>query len=89
MVIGFGSEKKWYSIKEDSPQGIWDKSAERMLLEFAKSGCPFSVLLLHCPEVNSKAKEWSQKQRSGKLSLLFVVDQETIKTIFELFLQVS
>ena len=23
--IGLGSEKKWYSIKEDSPQGIWDK----------------------------------------------------------------
>ena len=23
--IGPGSEKKWYSIKEDSPQGIWDK----------------------------------------------------------------
>ena len=33
--IGPGSEKKWYSIKEDSPQGIWDKIAERMLLEFA------------------------------------------------------
>ena len=38
--IGPGSEKKWYSIKEDSPPGIWDKIAERMLLEFAESGCP-------------------------------------------------
>ena len=38
--IGPGSEKKWYSIKEDSPQGIWDKIEERMLLEFAESGCP-------------------------------------------------
>ena len=36
--IGPGSEKKWYSISEDSPQGIWDKIAERMLLEFAESG---------------------------------------------------
>ena len=25
--IGPGSEKKWYSIKEDSPQGIWDNIA--------------------------------------------------------------
>ena len=25
--IGPGSEKKWYSIKEDSQQGIWDKIA--------------------------------------------------------------
>ena len=38
--IGPGSEKKWYSMKEDSPQGIWDKLAEKMLLEFAESGCP-------------------------------------------------
>ena len=38
--IGPGSEKKWYSIKEDSPQGIWGNLAEKMLLEFAESGCP-------------------------------------------------
>ena len=38
--IGPGSEKKWYSIKEDNPQGIWDKIVERMLVEFADSGCP-------------------------------------------------
>ena len=38
--IGPGSEKKWYCISEDSPQGVSDKMAERMLLEFAESGCP-------------------------------------------------
>ena len=32
--------KSGYSISEDSPQGVWDNMAERMLLEFAKSGCP-------------------------------------------------
>ena len=37
--IGTGSEKKWYCISEDSPQGVWDNIAERMLLEFAESGC--------------------------------------------------
>ena len=37
--IGPGSEKKWYSMEEDSPQGIWDHIAEKMLLEFAESGC--------------------------------------------------
>ena len=30
--IGPGSEKKWSSLKEDSPQGIWDNLAEKMLL---------------------------------------------------------
>ena len=38
--IGPGSEKKWYSAEENSPQGIWDHIAEEMLLEFAESGCP-------------------------------------------------
>ena len=36
--IGPGSEKKWYSMEENSPQGIWDHIAEKMLLEFAESG---------------------------------------------------
>ena len=38
--IGPGSEKKWYFISEDSPQGEWDKIAVRMMLEFAESGHP-------------------------------------------------
>ena len=28
--LGPGSEKKWYSISEDSPQGEWDEMAELM-----------------------------------------------------------
>ena len=38
--FGPGSEKKWYCISEDSPQGIWDHIAEKILVEFAESGCP-------------------------------------------------
>ena len=38
--LGLGSEKKWYSVSEDSPQGEWDKMAERMMLTFAESGHP-------------------------------------------------
>ena len=35
--IGLGSEKKWYSVKEDSPKGICDNLVEKMLIEFAES----------------------------------------------------
>ena len=38
--IGPGSEKKWYSMEENSPQGIWDQIADEMLLKFAESGHP-------------------------------------------------
>ena len=35
--VGPGAEKKWYCISEDSPQGVWDHIAERMLVEVAES----------------------------------------------------
>ena len=38
--LGPGSEKKWYSISEDSPQGEWDKMAEKMMITLAESGHP-------------------------------------------------
>ena len=38
--LGPDSEKKWYSISEDSPQGEWDRMAEKMMLEFGESGHP-------------------------------------------------
>ena len=47
-------------MKEDSPQGICDNPAEKMLIEFAESGCP---------EVNSKAKDLVN---SGKIVNFFV-----------------
>ena len=55
--IGPGSEKKWYSMEENSPQGIWDHIAARCCWNSQKADVQFSVQRLHCPEVNSKAKD--------------------------------
>ena len=75
-IIGPGSEKKWYSMKEDSLQGIWDNIVEKMLLEFAESGCPIfrATTPLSRGQLRSKGH--------GKLSLHFGAAQETIETIF-------
>ena len=70
-----GSEKKWYFISEDSPQGIWDKIAERMLLEFAESGC--SIFRASTP----LSRGHSLNKGHGKLSIHYAADQETIETI--------
>ena len=74
--IGPGSEKKWYSMKEDSPQGIWDNLAEKMLIEFGESGCSFfrATTPLSRGELKSKGH--------GKLSIHFAAVQEKIETIF-------
>ena len=76
--IGLGSEKKWYSLTEDSPQGIWDNLAEKMLLEFAKSGCP--IFRATTPVSRGQLKS----KRHGKLSVQFAAVRETIETIFRI-----
>ena len=74
--IGPGSEKEWYSMEENSPQGIWDHIAEKMLVEFAESGCP--IFRATTPLSRGKLKS----KGHGKLSIHFAADQETIETIF-------
>ena len=73
--IGPGSEKKWCSMEEKSPQGIWDLVAEKMLLEFAESGCP----IFHATIPLSRGKLKSKGH--GKLTIKFAAGQETIETI--------
>ena len=81
--IGPGSEKKWYSIKEDSPQGIWDNIAEKMLVEFAESGCP--IFRATTPLSRGQLKSKSH----GKLSIHFAAAQETIETIFRIIVSAN
>ena len=76
--IGPGSEKKWYSMEENSPQGIWDHIADEMLLEFAERCCP--IFRATTPLSRSKLK----CKGHGKLSIHFAADQETIETIFRI-----
>ena len=54
--IGPGSEKKWYSISEDSPQGEWDKMAEKWWWHTQKADTQSFEPRAHCPEVLQKAK---------------------------------
>ena len=83
MVIGPGSEKKWYCISEDSPQGVWDKIAERMLLEFAESGCP--IFRATSPLSRGQLKS----KGHGKLSIHYAADLETVETIFRIIVSAN
>ena len=72
------SEKKWYCISEDSPQGAWDNIAQRMLVEFAESGCP--IFRATSPLSRGQLKS----KGHGKLSFHFAANQETIKSFFRI-----
>ena len=65
-------------MEENSPQGIWDHIAEKMLLEFAESGCP--IFRATTPLSRGKLKS----KGHGKLSIHFCADQATIETIFRI-----
>ena len=80
--IGPGSEK-WYSMEENSPQGIWYHIAQKMLVEFAESGCP--IFRTTTPLSRSKLKS----KGHGKLSIHFAADQETIETIFRIIVSAN
>ena len=77
-----GSEKKWYP-SENSPQGEWDRIAEDMLLEFAKSGHPIfrATTPLSRGKLKSKGK--------GKVSIHFSAEPDAIDTIYRIILSVN
>ena len=81
--IGPVSEKKWYSMKEDSPQGEWYNIAEKMLLEFAESGCPIfrATTPLSRSQLRSKGH--------GKLSIHSAAHQAMIETIFRIIVSAN
>ena len=56
--IGPGSEKKWYSIKEDSPQGIWRRLQKGCCWNLLRADVQFTVLR------DSIVQRSTQKQRT-------------------------
>ena len=83
-IMGPGSEKKWYCISEDSPKGVWDNMAGRMLLEFAESGCPIFRATTQLSRGRLRSK------RHGKLSMIhYAADLETIETIFRIIVSAN
>ena len=81
--IGPGSEKKWYSGEENSPQGAWDHIADEMLLELAESGCPIFRATTPLSRRNLKSKG------HGKLSIHFTADYPTIESIFRIIISTN
>ena len=82
--IGPGSEKKWYSMEDNSPQGAWDHIADEMLLEFAESGCPIFRATTPLSRVSSKAKDMEHCQ------FTLLPTKKQLRLFFKkLFLQIS
>ena len=70
----------------ESPQGIGDHIADKMLLEFEESGCPIFRAATPLSRGTLKSKGHVKSKGHGKLSLHFAADQETIETIFRIII---
>ena len=81
--IGPGSEKKWYSSEENSPQGAWDNIADEMLLDFAESGHPIFRVTTPLSRGTLKSKG------HGKMSIHFTADYSTIETLFRIIVSAN
>ena len=70
-------------MKEDSPQGIWDHIAEKMLLEFTESTCP--IFRATTPLSRGRLRS----NGHGKSSIHYFADQATIETIFRIIVSAN
>ena len=70
-------------MEENSPQGIWDHIAEKMLLEFAECTCPIfrATTPLSRGQLRSKGH--------GKLSIHFAATQATFETVFRIIVSAN
>ena len=81
--LGPGSEKKWYSISADSPQGEWDKIEEKMMLEFGESRHP--VFRATSPLSRGQLKS----NGGGKLSIHYCADLDSFWTVIRTIISVN
>ena len=81
--IGPGSEKMWYCISEDSPQGEWDKNAEKMMVTLAESGHPVFRA------TSQLSRGVLESKGGGKLSIHYCADFATIETVFRTIISVN
>ena len=81
--FGAGSEKKLYSTYIDRPREEWDRVAELMMIKFRESGHP--VFRATSPLSRGTVKS----KGSGKLSIHFCADGDTIETVFRTIMSVN
>ena len=61
--LGLGSEKKWYKTYSDKPDGIWDKTVEKMMIELSETAhATFRAsIAFEGGEENCQAKEGARR----------------------------
>ena len=80
---GFLDQKKWYSTYVGAPRGEWDRIAELMMIKFGESGHPV------CQATSPLSRGTLKSKGSGKLSIHFCANGDTIETVFRTIISVN
>ena len=83
VIFGFVSKKKWYSISAESPQGEWDRIAEKMMLEIGESRHP------DFRATSPLSRGQLESKGGGKLSVHYCADLDTIETVLRTIISES
>ena len=78
--LGLGSEKKWYGTYSDKLDGDWDKTSERMMLNFAERCHPIFRL---------RPGKRRIKKQTGKKCIHFNGSEENIELILRTIISVN
>ena len=81
--LGPGSEKKWYGIYDHKPDVSWDRTAEKMLLNFAETKHPifFGTSVLERGDLRRKG--------GGKKSIHFNGSTQNIELLLQMVISVN
>ena len=77
--LGAGSEKKWYSMEENSTQGNWDHIAEKDAVGIRRKR------MSNFRATTPLSRGQLRSKGHGKLTIHCCADQATIETIFRIF----
>ena len=83
--LGPRSEKKWYATYNSKPNGCWDRTAEKMLHNFAGSGHP----IFRCTSALERERGQLRSKGGGRTSIHFNGSTQNIELLLQMVISVN
>ena len=81
--LGPGSEKKWYATYKSKPNGCWDRTAEKMMQHFQRSGHP----IFRCTSALRRGQ--LRSKGGGRTTIHFTACDENVQLLLKMIISVN
>ena len=82
-LLGFGSEKKWYGTYDCKPDGSWNRTAEKMLQNFQRSGHQ----IFRCTSAMERGQFGSKG--GGRTTIHFTASDDNVRLFLKMVISVN